>query len=241
MARHRPQSGAGGTTYTTPFRVASTKTVKYRAYDVANNAEATKSQTIQVDTVAPTSSITCNSAACTSAVYGPSVQVTLSGTDTGGSGFAAVRYTTDGSDPTLASTLYSGPFTLSASTNVKYRAWDNAGNAEATKSTPITVDSAAPVSSIACNGTVCSGGWYAAPGPGVPVGNRPRRVGVEAVRYTTNGVDPTMASPVYSTPFAVASTTTVKDRAVGPRRERRGAEGPADRDRHGRARVVDRM
>src|SRR5262249_6221239 len=151
---------AGGTTYTAPFTVSSSATVKYRAFDVANNAEATKSQALQIDTVAPTSSIKCNAAACTSSAYGPPVQVTLTGTDTGGSGFAAVRYTTDGSDPTISSTLYSAPFNVSASTTVKYRSWDNAGNVEATKSTAITVDSMPPVSTIACNGSPCGGGWF---------------------------------------------------------------------------------
>ncbi len=207
------QSGAGGTTYSAPFAVSSNKTVKYRAYDAANNAEATKTQAIQVDAVAPTSSIKCNAATCSASLYGPSVQVTLSGTDTGGSGFAAVRYTTNGADPTLASTLYSAPFTLSAATNLKYRAWDNAGNVEATKSTSIAVDSTAPVSSVACNGIACSGGWYNATVQVSLSATDAGGAGVSAVRYTTNGTDPTPASTAYTTPFGVGATTTVKDRA----------------------------
>ena len=49
-----------------------------------------------------------------------------------------IRYTTDGSDPTVGSPTYSAPFTVSATRTVKYRAWDNAGNVEATKSQSIS-------------------------------------------------------------------------------------------------------
>jgi Chitobiase/beta-hexosaminidase C-terminal domain len=44
-----------------------------------------------------------------------------------------IRYTVDGSDPTASSPSYSGPFTVSTTTTVNYRAWDMAGNVEATK------------------------------------------------------------------------------------------------------------
>jgi hypothetical protein len=61
-----------------------------------------------------------------------------------GSGVAAIHYTTDGSDPTNSSTLYTSSFTVSATTTVKYRAWDNAGNAEVTKSQLVRVDTTVP-------------------------------------------------------------------------------------------------
>jgi len=60
------------------------------------------------------------------------------------SGVAVIRYTTDGSDPTTSSATYSAPFTVSATTRVKYRAWDNAGNVEATKSQLIRIDATNP-------------------------------------------------------------------------------------------------
>ena len=41
--------------------------------------------------------------------------------------------------PTLASPTYTGPFTLTASATVQYRSWDNAGNAEATRSQTIQI------------------------------------------------------------------------------------------------------
>ena len=54
-------------------------------------------------------------------------EVSLSATDVGGA-VAAIRYTTDGSVPTSSSTLYTGAFTVSTTTTVKYRAWDSSGN-----------------------------------------------------------------------------------------------------------------
>jgi N-acetyl-beta-hexosaminidase len=139
------------------------------------------------------------------------VSVSLAATDTG-SGVAAIRYTTDGSDPTGSSTLYSGPFNVSATTTVRYRAWDAAGNVEPTNSRLIRIDSTPPVSSIACNGAACSSGWYNA-AVSVSLSATDTGSGVDTIRYTTDGSDPTIASPVYLTPFTVSVTTTVRFRA----------------------------
>ena len=106
-----------------------------------------------VDTAPPTTTITCNgpseSSGCASGWYPAPVDVTLSATDSGGSGLKEIRYTTDGSDPTASSgTVYSGPFSVSATSTVKYRAFDNADNAEAVKSQLIRVDAVAPTVAI---------------------------------------------------------------------------------------------
>jgi peptidoglycan/xylan/chitin deacetylase (PgdA/CDA1 family) len=202
--------------YAGPFSVPATTTVKYRAWDSAGNAEAVKSQLIQVDSTFPVSSIACDAAACSGSTYTSAVSVSLSATDTG-SGVDAIRYTTDGSDPTTSSALYSGPFSISTTSTVKYRAWDVAGNAEATNSQLIQVDTTPvdttpPASAIACNGAACSTGWY---GPSVSVSltSTDTGSGVAAIRYTTDGSDPTTSSTRYTGPFSVSATTTVKYRA----------------------------
>jgi peptidoglycan/xylan/chitin deacetylase (PgdA/CDA1 family) len=202
--------------YTGPFTVPTTATVKYRAWDNAGNIEATQSQLISIDTVPPVSSITCNSSACSSTSYSSAVAVALSAVDAGGSGLAAIRYTTDGSDPTTSSTLYTGTFSVSSTTTVKYRAWDNAGNVEATNSQLIQItaaDTTPPTSSIACNGSTCSTGWYRAAVSVSLSAVDSGGSGVASIRYTTDGSDPSLSSPAYSAPFAVSSTTTVKYRA----------------------------
>ena len=202
---------ASSTLYTGPFSVSSTTTVKYGAWDVAGNAEATKSQLIQIDSSAPSSSIACGGSACSSGWYTAAVSVSLSSSDPG-SGVAAIRYTTNGSDPTASSTLYSGPFSVSSTTTVKYRAWDVAGNVEATKSQLIQIDSTPPTSSIACNSAACSSNWYSA-SVSVSLLATDLGSGVATIRYTTNGTDPTASSPLYTGPINVAATTMVKFRA----------------------------
>jgi peptidoglycan/xylan/chitin deacetylase (PgdA/CDA1 family)/N-acetyl-beta-hexosaminidase len=197
--------------YTGPFTVSATTTVKYRAWDNANNIEATKSRAIQIDTTPPASSIACNLSVCSTGWYGAAVSVSLSATDAD-SGVAAIRYTTDGTDPTTSSTLYTTPFTVPVTTTVKYRAFDNAGNVEATNSQLIQIDTTPPTSSITCNGATCSSGWYTAP-VSVALSAVDAESGVAAIRYTTDGSDPTAASPAYTGPFTVSATTTIKYRA----------------------------
>ena len=202
--------------YTGPFTVATTTTVRYRAWDMVGNVEATKSQLIQVDSASPVSSITCNDSECSSATYGSPVSVALSATDTGGSGVAEIHYETNGSQPTLLSPRYFAPFTVSATTTVTYRAWDSAGNAEATRTRVIQISSTpsdtAPTSTIACNGGSCSAGWYAAP-VSVSLSATDAEGSVSAIRYTTDESDPSASSTLYTGPFSISSTTTVKYRA----------------------------
>src|SRR5204863_5463111 len=76
----------------------------------ANTSFAPISQPINAgDNVAPTTTIRCNNDVCASTPYPDGVTVTLAATDLG-SGVASTHYTTDGSDPTLASPTYTGPF-----------------------------------------------------------------------------------------------------------------------------------
>jgi peptidoglycan/xylan/chitin deacetylase (PgdA/CDA1 family)/plastocyanin len=162
------------------------------------------------DTSPPNSSIACNGPPC-SGWYGPPVTVSLAAADAG-TAVAAIRYTTDGTTPTTSSPLYSGPFPISATTTVKYRAWDMAGNVEATNSQLVQIDTTPPTSTIACNDSSCSTGWYTA-GVSVSLSTADTGTGVAAIRYTTDGTTPTTSSPLYLTPFTVATPTTVKYRA----------------------------
>jgi len=134
--------------YTGPFLVSTTTTVKFRAWDVAGNVEVTQSQPVDIDSVAPTSGISCNNKACSAAGwYRGSVKVALSGAD-GGSGVSAIHYTTDGSTPTAARPVYTTPLTLRASRNVRMLVIDNAGNASAVRSTLVRVDATRPTITI---------------------------------------------------------------------------------------------
>lgn len=208
------------TLYTGAFTVSATRTVKFRAWDNAGNVEAAKSQAVRIDTEAPSSAIACDGSACSSEPYDAPVTVTLTATDTGGSGVAVIRYTTDGSTPTASSTAYSAPFTVSATTTVTYRAWDNAGTAETPNSQPIEIaeeppppsDTQPPSSAIACNGSACSSPWYAAP-VSVTLSATDADSGVKEIRYTLDGSEPTVSSPLYTGAFSVSATATVRFRA----------------------------
>ncbi|TMD84018.1 MAG: hypothetical protein E6I78_11385, partial [Chloroflexi bacterium] len=126
--------------YAGAITLGGTGTIRYFSVDGAANSEAVKSQLVQIDTTAPTTTIACNGAACSSAGYDGSVSVTLSPSDdSGGSGVSATYYTTDGSTPTTSSTAYSGAFTLSRSSTVQFFTIDRTGNAEAVKQQAITV------------------------------------------------------------------------------------------------------
>jgi peptidoglycan/xylan/chitin deacetylase (PgdA/CDA1 family) len=164
------------------------------------------------DTVAPTTTITCNSSPCASTVYSAPVSVALSATDNlGGSGVASTHYTTDGTAPSLTSPEYTQPFSVTKNTTVKFRSWDNAGNAEATNSQ--TINFSLPTTTIACNTATCSSGWYKASVSVTMSATDVGGPGIASTHYTLNGTDPTLSSPSYTGAFSIAVTKTVKYRS----------------------------
>lgn len=199
---------SSGITYTGAFNLSSTTTVRALATDNAGNTRAlTKTITIaNTDTTAPALSIACNGTACASTAYSSPVSVSLAASDA--SGIRSIRYTTNGSDP-ASGTLYTGPFTVSATATVRAIATDNPGNTT-TLSQAITItgstDTTPPALSIACNGTSCSA-TFSAPVSVSLAASDPS--GISSIRYTTNGSDPASGT-LYTGPFTVSATTTVR-------------------------------
>src|SRR5205823_1526146 len=75
------------------------------------------------------------------------VTVTLSASDTGGSGLEKTYYSTDGTEPTTSSTVYnptSKPVLSSDGQTIKYFSTDNAGNQESVHSATAHIDTLAP-------------------------------------------------------------------------------------------------
>jgi RHS repeat-associated protein len=117
---------------------------------------------------------------------------------------ATVTYTTDGSEPTAASTSYIAPFPVSTTQMIKAGAfrtgWADSGVASAsftfnygTLATPVATP---------------PGGVY----------SDPQSVSLSAeagadIRFTLDGSDPTTSSSLYSTPLSIAASATVKARA----------------------------
>lgn len=103
----------------------------------------------ELESTPPTTTALCDAAACGTGWYDKAVQVTLAATDDA-SGVAKVVYTTDGSQPTATNgTLYDSPLTVSSSTTIYFRAWDNAGNAEPVRTLALNVDTVAPTARVA--------------------------------------------------------------------------------------------
>jgi hypothetical protein len=208
-----PTTSPTATLYTGAFAVSQSAMVKYYSTDAAGNSEAVKSQPIQVDATTPVTTAACNGAACLSGWYGAAVQVTLSATDTGGSGVANTYYTTDGSTPTTSSTVYTGGFTVSSTSTVKFFSVDTAGNAEAVKSQQIQIDTTAPTTTISCNGAACATGWYqAAVTVTLSAADNSGGSGVGSTFYTTDGSDPTTSptATLYTGSFTASQSETVK-------------------------------
>jgi hypothetical protein len=75
------------------------------------------------------------------------VKVSLSAIDAG-SGVGSIRYTTDGSTPSLSSAAYGAPFTVASTRTVKFRAYDNDGNASAVGATHLRIETTGPAVTI---------------------------------------------------------------------------------------------
>jgi|GEM_PF-1400710 len=134
--------GGAQTTYTTPFTITDgSHTVVYWSADNAGNSEATHTQAIQVDTVAP---------ATRGSVTGTTVTLTPSDST---SGVASTLYTIDGG----AAQTYASPFSITAygSHTVTYYSVDAAGNTETSQTLTVTNNYPAPAitSSLPASGT----------------------------------------------------------------------------------------
>lgn len=144
---YNPASGT--TTWTYGFAAASFPAEGSYAVTVkvTNNlgTEATASRTFVIDRTAPTT--TDDTAAIGSAWKNTDQTVTLVPIDTGGAGVAATHYTTNGTNPTTASTTGNSiALTTEGSFTVKYFSRDGAGNQESVKTaaTAVRIDKTAP-------------------------------------------------------------------------------------------------
>jgi peptidoglycan/xylan/chitin deacetylase (PgdA/CDA1 family) len=136
------------------------------------------------DTTPPSSTISCNSGDCSQWNNGP-VSVTLSAVDDG-TGVAQIFYTTDGTEPGGPSghSCSESPcyFSVSATTTVKYRALDFAGNLEATKSQTIRIDTQPPEVAITSPGNLA-----VVLGTVTVKANASDNVGIAQVRFYVDG------------------------------------------------------
>src|SRR5204862_522185 len=130
-------------------------TWKYTVTPVLGGWHGAESLTSGVVTVAA-ATLTVNGSPFGNAAFTPLTA------DATGSGINRIKYSTDGSDPTISGTaeVYAGAFTISAqgTTTVKFYATDVAANASAVQSQAVKIDTTAPTGgALTVNGTAASG------------------------------------------------------------------------------------
>ncbi len=203
-ATHYTTDGSEPTTssprYTAPISIAANTTLKFFSVDTAGNAEAVRTETYVIDTVAPTTTATP-----AGGLYNASQSVTLACTDGAGSGCAATHYTTDGSEPTTSSPRYTAALSLASNTTLKFFSVDTAGNAEAVHTETYVIDTVAPTTTA-----TPAGGIYKANQSVVLACDDGTGSGCAATHYTTDGSEPTTSSPRYTAALSLTANTTLK-------------------------------
>ncbi len=185
------------TPYTAPFSISASETVEAiaAASGYTPSAVATSVYTF-VQPAAATPVISPNGGTFTSAQT-----VTITDTTAG----AAIYYTTDGTTPSTLSTPYTAPITVSATETLKAIASASGFNTSATATASFTILQTAATPVISPNG-----GTFTST-QSVTLSDTTAGA---AIYYTTNGSTPSASSTLYSAPFAVSSSETVKAIAI---------------------------
>jgi hypothetical protein len=194
--------GAGGAATITSLSMPSASEGAHTLYVIGGNgSQATTAVTI--DATIPTASASLSPAANGNGWNNTSpVQVTLIGSDPGGSGIAQIRYTLDGTDPTVSGTAvtYGSPFTVASTTTVKYYATDAAGNVSVVGTKQVNIDTTGPANSIAVSNVT---------GNAVKSSNTVYYRGANAGSFTlTNTVTDATSGPASSATAALGGAAT---------------------------------
>ena len=180
------------TSYTGPVTVSSTETLKVMAVasGYSNSAVLTATYTIAATTpvLSPRAGI-----------FTSAQSVTITDATTG----AAIYFTTNGTAPTTASTLYTGPVTVSSTETLKVVAVASGYSNSSVVTAPYTIAAATPVLSP-------KAGIYTS-AQSVAITDATTAA---AIYYTTDGTTPTTASTLYTGPVTVSSTETLRAIAV---------------------------
>ena len=136
----------------------------------------------------------------TSGTYTSAVTVTLT-TDIP----ATTYYTTNGTNPTTSSNIYTGPFTVSQSSTIKFFSVSDEGGTEAVKSVSYTInipekDTTPPTTTH----SPAAGVYYETINVSLSVNEN------ATTYYTTDGSTPTTSSKKYTGPISVSSDSTIK-------------------------------
>ena len=166
--------------------------------DVAGNTEAMESDTIKIDSTAPSTSASLQGMQGSGGWFtSSSVSVTLSATDAA-SGVAATYYSIDGAPrQEYAGSAFS--VTGDGMHHISFFSVDMAGNTESVNNSTIKIDSVTPSTSIGLSGTEGTNGWYTGDVT-VTLAATDATSGVGGIYYTLDGG----ARQLYTAPFPVS-------------------------------------
>ncbi len=182
--------------YTAALSITSSQTIRARATKAGVPDSNADGAVFTTKVATPTFSPIAGS-------YTSTQNVTLSSTTSG----ATIRYTTDGSTPTGASTAFVSAFPISTTTTLKAAGFKSGWTNSDTSTAIYTLN----LGSVAAP--------TASPVAGTYVGSVTVTLSGTAgtsIRHTTDGTDPSVSSLFYSAPFALTTTTTLKARAFKP-------------------------
>ena len=136
-----------------------------------------------------------------SQIFHPSLQVSITDSTTN----AQIFYTTDGSTPSTASSVYTGPFTISNTTTVKAMAAGSGLLASTISNETYTLINQVPAPTFS-------------PVPGDYASAQSVTIATawpgSTIYFTVDGTTPTTSSSVYTAPVQINSTTTLKAMAT---------------------------
>jgi hypothetical protein len=133
----------------------------------------------------------------TSGTYTVTQTVTLAAT-----AGATIHYTLDGSDPTTSSSAYSTPITVSSTSTIKAIAVQRGMFNSSVASATYTINRATVATPVI---SPVSGNFSTSQEVTISCATTDA-----VIHYTTDGTAPSSSSPIYSAPFSVTATTTVR-------------------------------
>ena len=179
--------------YSGQITISRTMTIKAKAYKGGWNASEVASGTFTImETIAP---LTFNP---TPGTYDHALDVSIACPDAQ----ATIRYTTNGSNPTESDSIYVGPIHISKTTTIMARAYREGWSPSNILRGVFVIQAAVPT-------------FNPVPGTYTEELNVTMACATQGavIRYTTDGLDPTESSTVYTVPVYIISTTTLKARA----------------------------